>query len=119
MFVAFSCHGSLLTIPNSYPFIDLPPSVSTVKFLSQSPLFTLPSVTKLYTSPTHIHFPFVEICTGATRTEPAMFRFGPGSNDTNQRLYKTFRVLFGYYFLQKKKKALTGTRVRLVLVTEN
>jgi hypothetical protein len=38
-----------------------------------------------------------------------MFGFGPGSNDSNQTLYRTFRALLGhsfFFFLQRKSYSL-------------
>ena len=44
----------------------------------------------------------LEACVGLGLVAERMFRFGPGSNCTNQNLYKTFRAFLGHYFFAKK-----------------
>ena len=82
-----------MSILHFYPFTSLPPSVCSHHISS------LHHYTAFCTSPTDIDAPFLEVCTGPGPTRTAV-GFGPIPSDINQTLYKTFLVLFCYYFSQ-------------------
>jgi hypothetical protein len=44
----------------------------------------------------------VEVCTGPGQVSQIMFGFRPGSNDSNQTFYRTFRAFLGHFFRKEK-----------------
>jgi hypothetical protein len=60
----------------------------------------------------------VEVCTGPGPVAQIIFGSEPGSNDSNETLYRTFRAFWGHSFFFHEDKVISSC-AQLMLVTQS